>query len=171
MRFFCSVKLVRVMLAVAVAVWMAGVGCMLGCENMVTAAASNNATSSGNSLTIVAAGDACASANSHDCCLHGKHGNKSKKISVGKATKQSTDAILILGFADSPSGMMADCPLAVNATAAISKEKRDESKSTYALNGATADIANALEQTFPLAPPSRLSNRGHTYLHCCVFLI
>jgi hypothetical protein len=171
MRFFCSVKIVRVVLAVAVAFWMAGAGCMLVCENMVMAAASNNATSSGNSLTTVAAGDACASANSHDCCAHhGKHGNKSKKTSGGKATKQPTDAALILDFANSPSGMMADCPLAINATAAISKAKRDESSSAYALTGATA-LPNALEQTFPLAPPSRLPNRGHTYLHCCVFLI
>jgi hypothetical protein len=151
---------------------MAGVGCMLGCENMVTAAASNNATSSENSLTIVAAGDACASAHSHDCCAqHGKHGNKSKRTSGGKATKQTTDAALIFSFANSPSGMMADCPLAVNAAAAISKAKRDESSSAYALSRATPAIPNALEQTFPLAPPTRLPNRGHTYLQCCVFLI
>ena len=145
---------------------------MLGCENMLTAAASNDATSSGDFLTIVAAGDACASAHSHDCCArHGKHGSKSKKISGGDATKQQPEAALISGFANSPSGMMADCPLAVNATAEFSKAKRDESSSAYALSLAAAANENAHEQTLRLAPPRRLPNRGHTYLHCCVFLI
>ena len=171
MSFFSSIKIVRVVLAVAVALWMAGAGCMLGCENMVTAEASNNATSSEN-LTIVAAGDACASAHSHDCCAKsGKHGSKSKKIGGGNAARQRSDAALISGFANRHSGMMENCPLAVNATAAISKAKPDESSSAYALSRATPTIPNTLEQTFPLATPPRLPNRGHTYLHCCVFLI
>lgn len=158
-------------LAVAVALWMAGAGCMLGCENMFTAAASTNSTSPGSFLTIVAAGDACASSHSHDCCAkNGKHGSKSKKLS-GKAIKQRPEAALISGFANGPAGMMQNCPLAVNATAAISKATRDESSSAYALSRATPAGLNAPEQTFPLAPPPRLPNRGHTYLHCCAFLI
>lgn len=162
-------------LAVVVALWMAGAGCMLGCENMVMAAASDHATSSRDSFTIVAAGDACASAHSHDCCAsHGKNGkrsSKSRKAVHGKSPILAVDTVLISGFANSPSRMMDNCPLAVNATAAISKAKRDESRSAYALTSATAAFQNVVEQTLPLSPPPRLPNRGHTYLQCCVFLI
>src|SRR5512132_1296833 len=37
MRFLSSIRIVRVSLALAVALWMAGFGCLLGCENMVSA--------------------------------------------------------------------------------------------------------------------------------------
>lgn len=68
MRFLSSIRIVRVTLALAVALWMAGAGCMLGCENMVSAAASNEAESPANSSIVVADGGACASMHSHDCC-------------------------------------------------------------------------------------------------------
>jgi hypothetical protein len=69
------------------------------------------------------------------------------------------------------SQMMDGCPLAVNATAALSKAKQDQSSSVLTANFASAFLSNSPEQTIPLSPLSRLPNRGHTYLRCCVFLI
>jgi hypothetical protein len=176
MRLLSSIRIVRVTLSLAVAFWMAGAGCMLGCENMVTAAARSDTASPANSSTIVAAGEACASMRSHDCCA--KHGSrpapsarpKSRSAANSKTieTRASTAMTAELGAA--PTSMM-DCPLAVNATAALSKAKPDQSSSALLLNGANSSIPQLQGQALALSPALRLPNRGHTYLRCCVFLI
>jgi len=67
------------------------------------------------------------------------------------------------------SGAM-DCPMAVNASAALSKAQNDDT-SVALLPAAGELLSPATEQLRALAPPLRLPNRGHTYLRCCVFLI
>lgn len=70
-----------------------------------------------------------------------------------------------------PRGMMKDCPLGVNATAAISKS------STYSPEPARAPVAalpSFEKQTLYTENPQTvpfLHNRGSTHLKCCVFLI
>ena len=41
MSQFSSFRIIRVTLALAVALWMAGAGCLLGCENSVATASTN----------------------------------------------------------------------------------------------------------------------------------
>lgn len=178
MRFLSSIRIVRVGLAFAVALWMAGAGCLLGCEKMVVAAADeagSTATSSTatNSLTVVASGDACASAQSHDCCPSHRITN------AGKSTPRSSPPAAASQIAAptfgvelaAPSSMMMDCPLAVNATAALSKANPDTARTALAHTHASAPAPFFQEQALALAPPPLLPNRGHTYLRCCVFLI
>jgi len=183
MRLLPSIRIVRVGLALAVALWMAGAGCLLGCENMVSAAAANGSESAAisltatNSLATVAAGDACASMQSHDCCA--RHGAKPAANSTSKSASQSaaeskTPApTSVTGAVElrATSSTMRDCPLAVNATAALSKTKPDTSRTALPNTSASARFPLLQEQATALSPPHLLPNRGHTYLRCCVFLI
>jgi len=194
MRQFSSIRIIRVTLALTVALWMAGAGCLLGCENYV-AAASSNAGQTAEAPALGATGDACASARSASCCAkHGvkaatnansahhaspSHGAKpthSTRTSRSTPPKESRPAGEVSAssrngaFNASPSTMM-DCPLAVNATAVLSKAKPDNANSALALTNVSQPLVNSPEQTTAFARPLRLPNRGHTYLRCCVFLI
>jgi hypothetical protein len=66
---------------------------------------------------------------------------------------------------------MMDCPLAVNATAALAKARPDQASSALPLTRANDTLPHLQERTAILSPPLVLPNRGHTYLRCCVFLI
>ena len=170
-------RIVRVSLALAVALWMAGAGCLLGCENMVTAAAATDIESPANSPIIVAAGEACASMHSHDCCAKHRAQSASRPVSdklqsvAGTSKKALAEASDKLKFAEQTPATMMDCPLAVNATAALSKAGPDQSSVALPAASERASLPNSPDQTSALARPLRLPNRGHTYLHCCVFLI
>lgn len=152
---------------------------MLGCENMVRAAvASNEAESPANSSIVVADGGACASMHSHDCCARrgathaatsvaappSNHAAKSKTLGAAFANA------VVVEFGATSSAMM-DCPLAVNAAAALSKARPDKSSTALPLLRANVHLPKLQEQATALSPPPLLPNRGHTYLRCCVFLI
>ena len=177
MRLLSS--MVRVVLALAVALWMAGAGCLLGCESMVSAVAESEHHSTATAPIIVASGEACASMQSHDCCA--KRGAKSAskaapRLATSENTaKPATDIATANGIVAAESGVssspMMDCPLAVNATAVLSKPRQDQSSTALPSESATPSVSNAIEQSIAFARPLRLPNRGHTYLRCCVFLI
>ena len=201
MNSISSIRSLRVALALAVAFWMAGAGCLIGCGNMVSAAAANesgahsspldeNKTSADSSapanVLVVAAGDSCSSTHSHDCCakraVH--HASKSTaKIIVKPAVKLASQSAIsfqtqAMTYAPSlgpdfsaTSSMMMDCPLAMNATAALSKARQDLSSHSLTSASAGESFSNNPERTAALSSPLRLPNRGHTYLRCCVFLI
>jgi hypothetical protein len=136
-------KLARLLLAVSVSLWMAGAGCLLGCSNSVQASQQKAQTESCHART-------------HDCCK--------KKVS-----QTSTDIASLIG--ETPEGMIKDCPLAVNASAAISKATDGGINST-ALTAHTVD--DSKPQPVPAShifAPVQFLNRGPTYLRCCVFLI
>jgi hypothetical protein len=181
MTSLSTIKIIRVALSVSVALWMAGAGCMLGCDNMVAASAheANSAASStiSNSLTIVAAGDACASMHSHDCCARrtiktaSSTAKPASKIASNPRTSASVfHSQVVPGFA-ATSSMMMDCPLAVNAAAALSKARPDQSNSALPVTRANAALPRLQERATALSPKPCLPNRGHTYLRYCVFLI
>jgi hypothetical protein len=168
MRFLSSMRIVRVALALAVALWMAGAGCMLGCENMVSASSINEASSPANTVAIVAEGEACASMHSHDCCARQRA--KSAPKPAVKSNSRVTSST-IWAQLDATSSTMKECPLAINATAALSKARPDTSKVVLAHTRTSARLPRLHEQTMALSSPPLLPNRGHTYLRCCVFLI
>jgi hypothetical protein len=176
MRLLSSMRIVRVVLALAVALWMAGAGCMLGCENMVSAVAASEHHLTASAPIIVATGEACASMHSHDCCA--KRGAKSASKAATRLAKTANPPIEIApasgtvaaepGVSSSP---MMDCPLAVNATAALSKPRQDQSSTALPSDSVTPSVSITIERSTAFARPLRLPNRGHTYLRCCVFLI
>jgi hypothetical protein len=178
MRFLSSIRIVRVSLALAVAFWMAGAGCMVGCENMASAATSIEGASPANSPAIVVTGEACASMHSHDCCAKRNAHSASKavpkptsdkrQVVADSGKKNPADFLFALG-GTFPS--MMECPLAVNASAVLSKARPDQSNVALPSSSERPSLSNPPEQTRAFAHPLRLPNRGHTYLHCCSFLI
>lgn len=169
MRSFSPAKTIRILLASLLSLWVAGAGCMLGCESMVAYAASGGSAPSthhpNQTATIVASGHACSSAEtskSHDCC------NKSAKV---KPHAPSSGDASILEFGGSSSGTMNGCPLAVSRAVVVAKAHSGDLSATPSLAQSTLPDLNSLERTARLSRPLRLPNRGHTYLRCCVFLI
>jgi hypothetical protein len=179
MRFLSSIRIVRVSLALAVAFWMAGAGCMLGCENMVSAATTTDIASPANSGAVVVAGEACASMPSHDCCA--KRNAHTAQKAVTKPTSEEPEFVAdsgekipshsLLRALGATFPTMMDCPLAVNATAVLSKASPDQLNVALLSSTERTPLSNPAEQTSAFARPLRLPNRGHTYLHCCSFLI
>ncbi|HEX5873371.1 MAG TPA: hypothetical protein VFY60_01905 [Pyrinomonadaceae bacterium] len=155
-----SVKTMRLLLSLSVSIWMAG-GCLFGCGTV--AAADLEADDS--SQTVVA-GESChvAAPSSHDCCAPKK---PSKKRIVSN-TRQPEG---LPAFMPAPRGMMKDCPLVVNATAATSKSSgyvADPGREPVAV---LPLIQTKTEQLNISHVKSVLPNRGPTHLRCCVFLI
>jgi len=166
MSQFSSFRIFRVTLACAVALWLAGTGCLLGCKNGLAAASTHDQPAESQALVI--SGAACAGHSGST-----KHGSKSPSSESTKTLGTTTRSIAgaqTLARRASPSSMM-DCPLAVNSAAALSKAGPDTPKVSPALTNLNEPPLNRLEQRAALARPLRLPNRGHTYLRCCVFLI
>ncbi|MDQ1640103.1 MAG: hypothetical protein QOF62_3442 [Pyrinomonadaceae bacterium] len=159
--------MVRIVLALALAFWVAGAGCLLGCEGMMTAAASESADvpqHATGDLNLVVSGDACASAKSHDCCAKR---NQRAQAKTQPAEKQAATLI----ETDPASTAMSDCPLAMSRTVVAAKSGARETRSAATVANPNLPTQNLIEQPAPLVSQVRLPNRGHTYLRCCSFLI
>jgi hypothetical protein len=155
-----SVKTMRLLLSLSVSIWMAG-GCLFGCSGTAVAA-----DLEADSSQTVVAGESChASApSSHDCC----DARKPAKKKIVSNTKQPQGLPALL---PTPRGMMKNCPLVVNATAATSKNsghvpdlRREPVAVLPLLEMKTEQLNISLVKSF-------LPNRGPTHLRCCVFLI
>jgi hypothetical protein len=166
-----STRIVRYALAPILSLWIAGAGCMMGCEGAVAATVPNAVTAehsshhSAREAQVVASGHACSSNGSTSCCTK----NSSRTKTAAKRTGKSDTTPLTLG--GSPSGMMRDCPLAVGRAAIAAKTRTDERAAALTAAHSNLPAENVPE---PSSPPSflpRLPDRGHTYLRCCVFLI
>ena len=174
-----SFRILRVTLAFAVSLWMAGAGCLLGCENNVANAATEFRGENTSSVLVVSS-DACASAHSSSCCS--SNGSKAKRPARtnqsvttespenSNLANQSSNSAPTM-TSDSGSSPMMNCPLAVNAAAALAKSGPDKVDGNIALTSPRGPLAESVEQLFVFIRPPRLPNRGHTYLRCCVFLI
>jgi hypothetical protein len=165
---FSLLKIVRSGLAMALGLWVAGAGCLLGCEGMMTAAAASESAGSAryakSELNLDVSGEACASARSHDCCAKRNHRAQTK------APPSEKQAAPLVETESSSSGMAA-CPLAMSRTLVAAKKSGGETSSVTIVAKANLPALSLLEQTTPLVTQLRLPNRGHTYLRCCSFLI
>jgi hypothetical protein len=145
MSYFVSLKIVRLLAAVAVSMWLAG-GCLFGCTNTAMAA------------------DVASEANQHESCHAKPHHAKQRKINV---RFNETFA----GVSSVPRGSITECPLMISATAAVSKS----SSNSPDLLGATAAVVSlpvtASQLTQKQIVDPFMPNRGPTYLRCCVLLI
>lgn len=155
MTSLVSLKLVRVLLTVSVATWLAG-GCLLGCRNMAIAAQRDE-----DPAAVEA--DSCQSAQEHHCCSKAR---PAKQSAIDPTLTES-----LLALATVPRGPMGDCPLAMGATAMAAKASSSSPESDQTTNAElplTAGNRELRQQYF--AVPA-VPNRGPTYLRCCVFLI
>ena len=155
-----STKAMRLLLSVSVSIWMAG-GCLFGCSGTVVAADLGVEDST---QTIVA-GESChAAPPKHDCCAATKP--TKKKIVSNTKQPQGLPALM-----PTPRGMMKDCPLVVNGTAATSKNSGHVPDPGREPVVALQLIQANIEQPKFTLVKSFLPNRGPTHLRCCVFLI
>jgi hypothetical protein len=153
-------KILRFALAVSVSLWMAGAGCLLGCSNETR---SSPATSVESTDTVVAE-SSCESSSSHDCCAK-------KKAHHQSTARNNTRTDLSASQVRPTQSMMESCPMAVTASAIVSKGRAQTSKASI-----TKTVEAPLPSTtraFNSRTVDRLSlyNRGPTYLRCCSFLI
>jgi len=141
------------LLAVALVLWLAGIGCFFGCEFRVSAAAVVEPSA-------VEEGETCATlAGGHDCCaekrqaLKERGGHLSLKTSLPPAPGQS-----------------ACCAFVPQPSDPARKIKLEETPATLA--PATVlpalSVKNLSAENLPIL---RVPDRGSTYLRCCVFLI
>jgi hypothetical protein len=158
-----SAKVMHLAVVPILVFWIAGTGCLLGCGNHWQAAAIAATERAPHSLTKIASGDTCASRKSHACCLK-KHGRSEQE------RKKPTEAD-IAALLPQSSGMMKDCPLAVNAHALSTKARTNEESILAADHEAPPRARETQDQLASIFPPAVLLNRGHSYLRCCVFLI
>jgi hypothetical protein len=166
-----SARIVRLVIAPLLSLWVAGAGCMLGCENMIAAAATDSLVNAGEQAghhgTLVVSGDACASSKSHDCC-------KKKPVQVAEKThgpETQDHGAALVSSSGSSSETMKECPLAVSRTVVIAKKRAVEVNAQPTVAHAVTPPQNFVEINAPVSSALRLPNRGHTYLRCCVFLI
>ena len=151
-----SFRTIRFLLATCVSLWLAGAGCLFGCSYSPDAVV--QASTSANTPAV--SGPSCHAMRSHESCAkkpQTKHDQPAKQLQQ-----------LLVNAA--PSGMMSDCPLAVNQTAAVSQVQSDAtaflSHHSPLPRIAFANI-NARAGSAPLSIP----NRGPTHVLHCVFLI
>jgi hypothetical protein len=137
-----SMKAARLLLSVGVSIWIAG-GCLFGCTGSVVGAEEEP-------QTVVAA--------SHSC--HAAHQKNNSKQFTG-----------VPSFAPSPREMMKDCPLAVGATAATSKNNGHVPAPGRGPVSAAPLIEKTNVPSHTYIVSAYLPNRGPTHLRCCVFLI
>lgn len=154
-----SNKVVRLLLAISVSIWMAG-GCLFGCANSAM-----GAEVAPISEAVVDAGNSCHAKRSHDCCIAAKP--KAKKH-VAVSLKQLAG---VPSFVPAPRGMMSECPLVVNSTAVTSKNSTHVPDPGRAPVAALPSFEKQAEITNNTHVASFLPNRGPTHLRCCVFLI
>jgi hypothetical protein len=157
MSLFFANKMVRLLLALSVSIWMAG-GCYFGCSNSAMAAGVVN-----DSTPTTEAGESCHAVESHHCCAP-----KKAKKQVVRTVRQPAG---LQSFVPAPHDVMKECPFVVNSTAATSKS------STHGPDPGRVPVAGLPslgEQTVHvdnISVVSFLPNRGPTHLRCCVFLI
>jgi hypothetical protein len=134
----------RRLLVFALVLWLAGLGCFLGCEMSVSAA-------TGVEQSAAAQADSCPAFKGHDCC----HKVESKD---GAATLRQTPT------------QMNCCPLAKQSADAARKVKILDVAPAEAAREIKV-TPRAQKFTSQSARPLRVLDRGSTHLRHCVFLI
>lgn len=172
MRKFASFRTIRVAFACAVSLWMAGAGCLMGCESMAMGSTRAAKVAEGNASSPIVSGESCASHQRHIAKAEAAQTLAPAPIlenHANHASRGTRQHIVTSAFNAGPASIM-ECPLAVNATAALSKARTDNAKIVPVLTNVNRPL-QALEQKSALVRHPRLPNRGHTYLQGCVFLI
>ena len=165
-------RIVRFMLAPLLSFWVAGAGCLLGCEGMAAAASNeppNSSHQTKRTPTIVASGQACSSAKSHGCCSSKAGEPVTSETKAPQATAEKPNGKPIASRR--PSSGPVSCPFAISRAVAVSKAQGGEKNAAVLSAHSTPETQGFAEQLVPLSRQLRLPNRGHTYLRCCVFLI
>ncbi|HEY7785974.1 MAG TPA: hypothetical protein VIB00_14675 [Pyrinomonadaceae bacterium] len=167
MFLVASARITRLTIAPLLAFWIAGAGCLFGCEVKVLAAEHQPA----NVVDLMAevSGEACASSSAgHSCCARENANKQSSSFSRDNSSDAKGLGVAILP--GNPSGSMSGCPFAVNDSVLVGKRSGTEAVATNSAEVVPKQLEPLAQVTY-LPNRLRLANRGHTYLLGCVFLI
>jgi len=149
-------KIFRRAVALTLVLWLAGVGCFLGCEFSVSAA--------GNAVETAAAGQAesCDAFAGHDCCRN----------SLPTPAAQSNQADVVFdALPPASSGRLMCCPLAQPATDPPRRLNLNDMPLALVAPSSPSP-ALSVQYLLPEVPQTlRVPDRGSSYLRCCAFLI
>ena len=155
-RFFTN-RVVRLLLAFSVSIWIAG-GCLFGCSNSAMAADVVD-----DSVPTVETSESCHAMQSHHCCA-----TKKPKKQVVRNRRQIDG---LPSFLPSPRDLMRDCPLVVNAAGATSKNGTHVPDPGRVSVAVLPSFDKQTTHADNVAVVSFLPYQGATHLRCCVFLI
>ncbi|MDQ3686075.1 MAG: hypothetical protein M3430_10820 [Acidobacteriota bacterium] len=137
----------RRFVALTLVLWLGGAGCVVGCEMMPRVFASDTTPLSDSTAS-------CPARSGPDCC----HQQNSNRVVTSFGTTPQTPRAL------------ACCPLAGQAAEAPHKVRFDGKPLVVVVDRLSASSI-AAEKAAWAAVPTRVPDRGSTYLRCCVFLI
>ncbi len=142
-----SSRTIHRLIALALVLWLGGMGCLVGCEMNVTAATVSKAQASDPAAS-------CPAFSGADCCRHAK----------------SDGAQAIARTASQSDGAMSCCPLAGHSSLVARKPYVGLPSLALAVNAVllTPKIETYITRAVGQLP---VQDRGSTYLLCCVFLI
>ena len=166
-----SIIKLRTAIALALALWCAGVGCMLV---SYAHGAAMNQMNDGQSGKQSFAG--LSASMGHDCC---KARHSSSERNAGVATNQmglrseSSTGVeeIALPISPGPSGAMSCCPLTSGSFVVASRTSANETNESVLAHSNELSLSLAKSNAAPLVTPLRLPSQNQTYLRCCVFLI
>ncbi len=168
-------KTLRGGLGLVLSFWIAGAGCMFGCENMLRSVATHHDATGQQDLATIVSGEACAPSGSHDCCAKKKAEAikvKAPAASARPALQTAAQTSQAESVNADPSGSMTECPLALSRAVAATKTSGSKQVGApVALSLKALLVESSNERQTSLFPKASLPNRGHTYIRCCVFLI
>jgi hypothetical protein len=133
--------------ALALALWLGGFGCLLGCEPMASGATMTRAAHA-------QAADESHGAMNHSCC------HRVKKVIGATASVES----------DTKTDVGSSCPFSSPAVDS-SRKVRVKSTASTPVRNALPEVARASLSFDPSFDRARPPDRGGTYLRCCVLLI
>jgi hypothetical protein len=172
-----TIKLSRIALALSLAFWIAGLGCVFGCESFAMNGMGNDTQPAQDhgahtQLHLLASGDACATREGHSCCTRHRAAAKQRPNPAVNPTRIFAPVLAMTHemMGGSVDETIAECPLALNATALVTKVRADEAPLSIASRAPAAPLDIIERSTIPSASDF-CNNRGHTHLLCCVFLI
>ena len=156
-KYRVTKRLLRLLLAISVSLWISGAGCLWGCSQMSPTSSVQAQVNSDPAVT----GHSCHS-KAHDCCAKkSRHNNASTYVPPFNT-----------GVMDALSeGMMNECPMAINANAVVSKANATSFDSDHIVTFDSVSLSANNFHRIALRSPVQFLNRGPTYLRCCIFLI
>ena len=172
MKLFSLTRLARKLAVITLAFWLAGAGCLLGCEGITASAAAEHSNLSSNSNpTLVVEGDACASTEGHSCCKKKSRvaSKPTTAVAAAEVFQRSEGNLTSTRLNESSTSGVKACPFAISRALSVAKLRDGQINATGWSPGLPLQAVR--EQNLVLSKISSLPNRGHTYLHCCSFLI
>jgi len=172
MRVFRKpIKTMRFVLAVALALWCAGAGCMLVSYAHTVAMSGSGASLAGPAQS---SSGMSSSMGAHSCCK-ARHASSKHSPDVRANSDASEVAAVFerveLPDAPAPSGAMSCCPLTSGTFVVNARTQTNDSNSSALATKDALSRVFSNSQAAPRAHPLRLPNQNRTYLRGCVFLI